>query len=159
MVDRAIIAIHEAAHAVVAVHFELWIERVALVEDNGEVPLDLEGVIFSTPATDDDRRTIGDIIAVGLAGPIADERTGAPDLERRKAQHVDRASSYAARYLPAGEIEAMIDARWSETRALVDAYWPTIEEVAHALQVADGDEISMMELRAIMGLATEWDGI
>jgi hypothetical protein len=77
-------AIHESAHAVVAITLGLWFEYVVLDGDRPRVvrlkPDDPHPSLYdATP----DVEIIVNEFAMELAGPVADKKTGVPDLESR----------------------------------------------------------------------------
>jgi hypothetical protein len=129
------IAVHEAAHAVVALDYGVWFEHVELKDDNGRVfndPNELDHTT-SLPPTDDDLVEIRKRVAVIHAGPLADRRTGAVEYERRLCQHCQQALG-VLQLRGVTNAESVVESVWEETELRVTESWPRIMRLADALE-------------------------
>ena len=127
--DR-IVALHEAAHAVVSEKLGVFVDGV--------------GARAATPDPDE-TLSPEDLIMIDMAGSLADER----DLASRRQRHLDRIRHYATVVdMPVDGLDALIQELSSRTESMLDECWGDIEAVAERL-IADGD-ISGEEVRRIL---------
>ena len=86
-----------------------------------------------------------------LAGPVADERTGAPDLVRRTVAHLEGARWHLERTLRPEAIDE-IDAEYAaaHARELVDEHWPKIQAVAARLEASAQGYLSGADLSTML---------
>jgi hypothetical protein len=127
MEEERAVALHEAAHAVVALKLGRWFDCVSLpkrcISPNPLPVVKVDDVQKETQ--------------VQLAGPIADDRNEWPEAEQHWQEHLDKMRSWHA---PSdlGMSREVVDGLWQElrpaTKDLVDQNWSAIRAVATALQ-------------------------
>lgn len=164
---RHLIALHEAAHALVGLHYSwpLAQVRVASVEEAmgaegaGSVDWSRETDLpRMDPKDPDDRRQVWELMVIAFAGPVASarstssvnpkaQRTYLEDIIEADDQMADRCARWLADHRQHRRVRFARSAS-GISRCLVDDHWEDVERLAPALR--DAGEMSQIEIEGVL---------